>query len=223
MAGATGRRRAGRLIVTMLLAVSAALWAAGPAFAAVAITVSKTTGLNPAGEKVVVKGAGFKPGIQLYLVTCNPAIPNGGACDLANFSMVTVKSDGAWSTDLKVAARFGTVNCINTACAIQTSHVGDGADTSQEALQAITFTGQTVPAYDGPVVVTAPPSATPAASTPPTTPATSAPTPASSDVASSTTSTSSGSSPVIWIVVVVVIVALIGSGVTYTRRKGTSN
>ncbi len=223
MAGATGRRRTGRLIVTILLSVTAALWAAGPAFAAVAITVSKTTGLNPAGEKVVVKGAGFKPGIQLYLVTCNPAIPNGGACDLANFSMVTVKSDGSWSSDLKVAAKFGTVNCINTACAIQTSHVGVGADTSQEALQAVTFTGQTVPPYTGPVVVTAPPSASPSASVSPTTPDTSAPTPANSDVASTTTSTSSGSSPMIWIAVVVVLVALIGGGVAYARRKGASS
>lgn len=222
MTGATGRRRTWRLAVATVLAVVAALWAAGPAFAAVAITVSKTTGLNPAGEKVVVKGAGFKPGIQLYLVTCNPAIPNGGACDLANFSMVTVKSDGSWTSDLKVAAKFGTVNCINTACAIQTSRVGAGADTSQEALQAITFTGQTVPAYNGPVVVTASPTPSTSDSATPSAPAASIPASTQSPVAAGASS-SSGVSPVLWVVIAVVIVALVGGGIAYARRKGSAS
>lgn len=221
MTGVTGRRRAWQLVVALLLAMTAALWAAGPAAAAVAITVSKTTALNPAGEKVVVKGAGFKPGIQLYLVTCNPAVPNGGACDLANFSMVTVKADGSWTTNLKVAASFGTVNCLHTACAIQTSRVGNGADTSQEALQAIVFTGQTVPAYDGPVVVTASPTPSASATPPATTPA-STPVASESPVAAATSS-SSGVSPVIWVVIAVVIIALVGGGIAYARRKSSTD
>jgi hypothetical protein len=223
MTRAIGRRGAGRLIIACVLAVAAALWAAGPAFAAVSITVSKTTGLNPAGEKVVVKGVGFRPGIQLYLVTCNPAIPNGGACDLANFSLVNVKPDGSWVSTLKVAARFGTVNCLTTACAIQTSRVGNGADTSQEALAALTFTGQTVPPYSGPVVVTASPSASPAASVSPSAPDSSAPSANSSGIAAPATSSSSGTSPVIWIVIAVVVVALVGGAVAYSRRKSASH
>ena len=127
MTGATGRGRAARLLIAIVLAISAGTWLAAPAFAAVSITVNKTEGLNPKGETVKVEGAGFKPGIQLYLVTCNPAIPSGGACDLANFpGPVDVKPDGTWSASLKVVAKFGTVDCFKTACAIQTSRVGRG-------------------------------------------------------------------------------------------------
>ena len=92
MTGATGRGRAARLLIAIVLAISAGTWLAAPAFAAVSITVNKTEGLNPKGETVKVEGAGFKPGIQLYLVTCNPAIPSGGACDLANSPVLSTSS-----------------------------------------------------------------------------------------------------------------------------------
>lgn len=225
MTGATGRGRAARLLIAIVLAISAGTWLAAPAFAAVSITVNKTEGLNPKGETVKVEGAGFKPGIQLYLVTCNPAIPSGGACDLANFpGPVDVKPDGTWSASLKVVAKFGTVDCFKTACAIQTSRVGQGADRTQEAYAAISFTGQTVPAWV--------PSATPAASETATAPASPSATPSdtaaapatpdATDVASTTTS-DSGTSPAVWIVVAVVVVALVGGGIAYSRRNAANS
>ncbi|HEY7859719.1 MAG TPA: neocarzinostatin apoprotein domain-containing protein [Candidatus Nanopelagicales bacterium] len=221
MPAVAGRRRLGCLIVSMLLAVAAAMWGAGPAFAAVAITVSKTTGLDPAGETVTVNGTGFTPGIQLYLVACNPAIPAGGACDLANFSLVSVTSDGSWTSKLKVVARFGTVNCLTTACAIQTSRVGDGKDVSQQALQALTFTGQKVPAFSGPVPSSVATS-TPSASVPATPSDSAVASPRNSEVAAS--SAAAGSDGSLWIVVaVVVVVALIGGGVVYRRRHGSTS
>ena len=82
---------------------------------------------------------------------------------------VDVKPDGTWSASLKVVAKFGTVDCFKTACAIQTSRVGQGADRTQEAYAAISFTGQTVPAWV--------PSATPAASETATAPASPSATP----------------------------------------------
>lgn len=218
----THRRRGVRLLLAAVLAVAAGLWAAIPAFAAASITVDKTEGLNPKGDQVTVSGSGFKPGIQLYLVTCDPAIPNGGACDLASFSMVDVGADGSWTSKLKVLAKFGTTDCLKVGCAIQTSRVGEGADRTQETLVPIGFKGQTAPMASPtatPASESASPTepASPSATAEPTAPAT----PTTTDAASDATASSSGVSPVVWIVVAVVVIAALAGGLVAMSRRSS--
>jgi hypothetical protein len=213
-----------RLLLALLALFGLGLLSAAPAMAAVSMTVSQTTDLNPKGTKVSVQGQGFTPGIQLYVVTCNPAIPNGGACDLANFSQVDVAADGSWSADVKVVATFGSVDCLKVGCAIQTSRVGKGADRTQEAIVPIMFTGQTAPMASAPPAASASPSESSSASATvePTDPASPVATPAVTNVASDSTD-SGGSSAALWIVIVVVIVVLAGGGIWYARRDSSSN
>lgn len=216
-------RRGAQLLAAAAIAVVAALATALPAAAAASITVDPTEGLNPKGSTLSVTGSGFKPGIQLYLVTCNPAVPSGGACDLANFSLVDVGADGSWTSKLKAAAKFGTTDCLKVGCAVQTSRVGQGADRTQETAVGIGFTGQTAPIFT-PTAPPASPSVT-ASETATATPsatdtATSSPEP--SDTAAnnaSDTSSSSGVSPVVWIVIAIVAILAVGAAIVMNRRK----
>lgn len=217
-------RRGAQLLAAAAIAVVAALATALPAAAAASITVDPTEGLNPKGSTLSVTGSGFKPGIQLYLVTCNPAVPSGGACDLANFSLVDVGADGSWTSKLKAAAKFGTTDCLKVGCAVQTSRVGQGADRTQETAVGIGFTGQTAPIFTPTAAPPTSPSVT-ASETATATPsatdtATSSPEP--SDTAAnnaSDTSSSSGVSPVVWIVIAIVAILAVGAAIVMNRRK----
>lgn len=110
------------------------------------LTASRSTDLNPAGDDITVKGSGFKAATGLFVVLCDPAVPNGGACDMANFKQVKTDAAGAFSTPLHVVAKFGTTDCTKVACALMTSRIGAGADRTQEAKLAVTFgDGSTTP------------------------------------------------------------------------------
>ncbi|MDI2125272.1 neocarzinostatin apoprotein domain-containing protein [Yinghuangia seranimata] len=142
-------RAAGILAAPFLTLALLAAWlvvAATPAHADTAsITVSKATDLNPAGETLTVSGKGFIPGVQLFVVVCDPAQPAGKACDMANFKMASVDAGGGFVAEIKAAAKFGGTDCTAIPCAVQTSRVGNGKDRTQEALAAIGFTGGVAP------------------------------------------------------------------------------
>jgi hypothetical protein len=119
---------------------------AGPAHADTAtLTVSKSAGLNPDGENVTVTGKGFLPGISVFVAVCDPARPAGQACDMANYKMAIVDAGGGFVADVKLAAKFGTTDCLVTPCAVQTSRVGMGKDRTQEAIAPIGFAGGVPP------------------------------------------------------------------------------
>lgn len=135
-----------RLLAVTAMIVMSQFFGLSAAHADVGLELSKSTGLDPAGESIQVKGQGFQPNITLFLVACDPAVPKGGACDMANFKQVKTDAQGGFAGELKVVASFGSTDCLKTPCAIQTSKVGGGADRSQEAFAAIGFTGGVAPA-----------------------------------------------------------------------------
>ncbi|WTW98047.1 neocarzinostatin apoprotein domain-containing protein [Streptomycetaceae bacterium NBC_01309] len=146
----TRRRRAATLpvlLLGLLLGIPVALFAgAGTAHAVnVSLTATKTSGLDPAGEVITVTGAGFKPGIKLFLTVCDPAQPAGRACDVVNFKLVDTDASGGFVADYKPTAKFGVTDCLVTPCALQTSWVGNGKDRSQEGTTALGFTGGVAP------------------------------------------------------------------------------
>lgn len=126
-----------------LLAATALLFlTSGPAYAAdAALELDQATDLSPKGQTLTVTGSGYAPDTGLYLVTCDPAVPKGGACDMANFAQVKTDADGGFSSELHVVPAFGQTDCLKVPCAVQTSKIGDGADRSQEASAAVSFKG----------------------------------------------------------------------------------
>lgn len=105
------------------------------------MTVSKTSGVA-SGEKVSVNGSGFKDG-GLFLALCNTNAAPGGACDMANFAQVQAKG-GKFSGSITLQAKYtagdgSSVDCMKDPCALQTSKVGNGADTSQTVTIPISF------------------------------------------------------------------------------------
>lgn len=135
-----------RLLAVAAVVLTTQTFGLSAAHADVRLEMSKSSGLNPAGESVEVKGTGYQPNIPLFLVACDPAIPKGGACDMANFQQVTTDADGKFTGTLKLVPAFGSTDCLKTPCAVQTSKVGDGGDRSQEATHPIGFTGGVAPA-----------------------------------------------------------------------------
>lgn len=226
------RRRGGTgLLAALTLLLSGFLVAglgAGSAHAdSVSMTVSKTTGLNPDGEKVTVAGKGFIPGINLFLTVCDPAKPAGQACDGANYKMVPVDAAGGFVAEITAVAKFGSTDCLVTPCAFQTSRVGMGKDRTQEAVVPIGFTGGVPPTLPtrpqenaGPPGAGAPGAASSApASTP-------APAPASPGAAASDKSDESDddSSAGLIIGVVAGAVVVVGAGAFFfLRRRGTAS
>lgn len=133
--------RPARVVLALLVVAGLQLIVAGPAHAAPGVEVSKTSDLAPKGEPVTVRGSGFQPDVTLFVVACDPAVANGGACDMANFAQAKTDASGAFEADLKLVASFGTTDCLTTPCAVMTSKVGDGGDRSQETAVPIAFTG----------------------------------------------------------------------------------
>lgn len=140
----------GALGVALALAMMVLFGSMGTASAADGPTLelSKSDALDPAGEDMTVKGSGFQSEIPLFVVACDPAIPKGGACDMANFAQAKTDADGAFEVTIKVLPGFGQTDCMKTPCAIQTSKVGDGADRTQEAITNIGFEGGVPKAED---------------------------------------------------------------------------
>lgn len=116
--------------------------------AGASMSVSKTSGIA-SGESVTVKGSGFKPKVGLYLALCNTDVPAGGACDMSNFKQLQTDASGAFpSTSIKVMGTFtgadgSAVDCSSDPCALQTSQVGAGSDTTQTVTVPLSFGGST--------------------------------------------------------------------------------
>ncbi|QWF23295.1 LPXTG cell wall anchor domain-containing protein [Nocardioides sp. LMS-CY] len=133
---------------TTIVSTSTALsptFAVRAARAGESLSVSKTSGLSPAGETVSVKGSGFNPKVGLFIALCNTDVPAGGACDMSNFKQVQTDANGAFpATSIKVVGTFtggdgSKVDCSSDPCALQTSQVGSGAD--GQATVPLTFGG----------------------------------------------------------------------------------
>ncbi len=114
-------------------------------FAPPSLAASQTGNLAAAGQTITVTGAGFRPNIHLFVVTCDSNFDAGARCDFARVTQVLTIPDGTFSTPLTVAASFGSgptaTNCLDpsTACAIQTSWVENPRDRSQEATLRVGF------------------------------------------------------------------------------------
>ncbi|GAA4972834.1 hypothetical protein GCM10023205_43910 [Yinghuangia aomiensis] len=227
----SARRGAAGIFAFLSFAVAclaaALVLGAAPAHAeGAALTVSKSTGLDPAGENVTVTGKGFAPGIQVFVAVCDPAQPAGKACDMANYKMATVDAGGGFVADVKLVAKFGQTDCTATPCAVQTSRMGNGKDRTQEALAAIGFTGGVAPTLPSKPQENAgaPGAGAPAGAA--SAPAAAAPSgaasaPADNAAASSDDDSDSNTGLIIGVVAGVVVVAG-GAGVFFFRRRSAS-
>lgn len=134
----------------------------------------RTTDLDPAGDAIVVTGAGFRPGDALFVAVCDANVANFAACDYEHVAEVTpALADGAaaraagepgsFAIDLAVRARFDGTDCQaeGTACAVQTWAVS-GGDGAAEVSVPIAFAASAAVAAPTPLV-SEPPSAAPAA------------------------------------------------------------
>lgn len=140
-------RGVGRAILVLLAGVVClAMWSSPASADGASLQVDQSTDLDPAGGSVSVSGSGYEPGIGLFVVVCDPAVPKGGACDMANFQQAKTDTGGSFEVELKVLPTFGQTDCTKTPCAIQTSKVGDGANRTQERTVPIGFTGGVAPA-----------------------------------------------------------------------------
>lgn len=166
---------------------------AAPGAAAPAISVSPSTNLDPNGAFVVVRGSGFIPGTQLFVMQCRSTSTDDHTCNSVGLRKVTTDAAGAFTANaMRVVANFGATDCLRTTCAIKTSAVSNHAnDRSQDRMATISFRAA-APA------TTAPPM-TPAPTAPPTTapPTTAAPTtaPPTTTTAAPTTTAPGGGGP----------------------------
>lgn len=139
-------RGVGRAILVLLAAAVCLLLSTPPASAdGASLQVDPSTELDPAGSSVTVTGSGYEPNVGLFVVACDPAVPKGGACDMANFQQAQTDADGAFEVKLKVLPTFGQTDCLKTPCGIQTSKVGEGANRTQERTVPIGFAGGVAP------------------------------------------------------------------------------
>lgn len=149
-------RGVGRALLVPLAAVAFLLLCSSPASAdGASLTVDPSTDLDPAGSSVTVSGTGYEPNVGLFVVACDPAVPKGGACDMANFEQAQTDAEGAFEVTLKVVPSFGQTDCTKTPCGIQTSKVGEGANRTQERTVPIGFAGGVAPVDGWPGVGTA--------------------------------------------------------------------
>lgn len=115
------------------------------------VAVSKTTGLNPAGQDVTITGAGFAttaPGIYVVFGPVDTATPwwldasaFGDAKYLPNS---TIGAGGTFTTTLKPVASYtgsSPIDCGSTSCAIATMKAHGSSDRTQDTVTAVTFAG----------------------------------------------------------------------------------
>ncbi|MCK0439537.1 neocarzinostatin apoprotein domain-containing protein [Gordonia alkaliphila] len=138
-----------------------------PATGQPAVSLSKSTGLNPAGDTVTVTGRGFGtsgPGVYVGIAQTD----QHSSTDASAFGPGTVfvstangklSSDGSFSVQLPVAARFGKADCTKNACAVYTLAAHGSTDRSQDTSTGVSFAG-------GPSAGADAPAASPAAEPP---------------------------------------------------------
>lgn len=150
--GRTPRNRRPLIPLVALTVLAAGLLTASPAYAARTLSVTPSTGLNPAGATVTINGSGYTPGQGVYVRFCQQpsGTPGSGPagratnCDTSLDQWITpIPSAGAFSTTMTVAKVFGTTDCGVVTCGIFTrrDHVGGGGDFSSDVFFPVSFSG----------------------------------------------------------------------------------
>lgn len=167
LAGSSTRTHGVRLFVGLMLAVTAAaglVTVQTPTAAAIAsrtVTVTPSTGLNPAGDSVTISGTGFDSSRGIYVMFCKqPAAapgtaagrPTGDSCASARFwitnsmpadpasGLLNWTGSGTFTATLPVSAAFKSIDCKapGTTCGVVTRN--DHAEMSPPAYDQDTFT-----------------------------------------------------------------------------------
>jgi LPXTG-motif cell wall-anchored protein len=119
------------------------------------LSLSKSDGLDPAGELISVTGHGFAPGQGVYVMFCvEPAGGLGtadGRADTCNPDQsndhtvwkTPVGADGEFTVDLRVESTFDSTDCTTVTCGVfvRRDHMGGASDYSQDTFAPVTFTG----------------------------------------------------------------------------------
>ncbi|OFR60410.1 hypothetical protein HMPREF2878_00225 [Corynebacterium sp. HMSC065H09] len=113
------------------------------------VSLSKTSDLNPSGDTIRVEGKGFKtsgPGIYVGIaqndqMDVTNADSFGPDTQFVSTSRGNLKSDGSFSVDLPVSAKFGTADCMQNACSVYTIAAHGSSDRSQDTATAVSFAG----------------------------------------------------------------------------------
>ena len=113
------------------------------------VSLSKTSDLNPSGDTIRVEGKGFKtsgPGIYVGIarndqMDVTNADSFGPDTQFVSTSRGNLKSDGSFSVDLPVGAKFGTADCMQNACSVYTIAAHGSSDRSQDTATAVSFAG----------------------------------------------------------------------------------
>ena len=113
------------------------------------VSLSKTSDLNPSGDTIRVEGKGFKtsgPGIYVGIaqndqMDVTNADSFGPDTQFVSTSRGNLKSDGSFSVDLPVSAKFGTADCMKNACSVYTIAAHGSSDRSQDTATAVSFAG----------------------------------------------------------------------------------
>lgn len=113
------------------------------------VSLSKSTGLNPAGDTITVSGHGFKTsGNGIYVgiaqqdqFTTTDSDSFGSDTVWVSTSRGNLNSDGSFSISLPVSATFGNANCLENNCAIYTFAAHGSSDRSQDTATPVSFSG----------------------------------------------------------------------------------
>lgn len=113
------------------------------------VSLSKTSDLNPSGDTIRVEGKGFKtsgPGIYVGIaqndqMDVTNADSFGPDTQFVSTSRGNLKSDGSFSVNLPVSAKFGTADCMQNACSVYTIAAHGSSDRSQDTATAVSFAG----------------------------------------------------------------------------------
>lgn len=113
------------------------------------VSLSKISDLNPSGDTIRVEGKGFKtsgPGIYVGIaqndqMDVTNADSFGPDTQFVSTSRGNLKSDGSFSVDLPVSAKFGTADCMQNACSVYTIAAHGSSDRSQDTATAVSFAG----------------------------------------------------------------------------------
>ncbi|MFC0314599.1 neocarzinostatin apoprotein domain-containing protein [Gordonia phosphorivorans] len=120
-----------------------------PASGGPSVSLSKSTGLNAAGDTVTVTGRGFStsgPGVYVGIAQTD----QHSSTDASAFGPGTVfvstangkmAADGSFAVALPVSARFGKADCTANACAVYTLAAHGSSDRSQDTSTRVTFGG----------------------------------------------------------------------------------
>ncbi|MGB3412794.1 MAG: IPT/TIG domain-containing protein [Microthrixaceae bacterium] len=113
------------------------------------VAVSKTTGLDPAGQNVTVTGAGFAataPGIYVVFGPVDTSTPwwldASAFGDAKYLTGSAIGANGTFTTTLKPVASYvgsSPVDCSTASCAIATMKAHGSTDRSQDTVTPVTF------------------------------------------------------------------------------------